>query len=85
MVCPLLFATRFLESILKEGLKAGERHYVHLSTDEQTAIAVGKRYGEPVLLKIEAMKMHQQGFKFYQAENGVWLTKNIFSNHIFVS
>src|SRR5438128_341220 len=26
-------ATRFLDSILKEGLKPGERHYVHLSQD----------------------------------------------------
>lgn len=66
-------ATRFLESILKEGLKPGERQHVHLSEDVQTATAVGQRYGKPVVLKIEALRMHQQGFKFYQAENGVWL------------
>lgn len=70
-------ATRFLESILKEGLKPGERQHVHLSEDVQTATAVGQRYGKPVVLKIEALRMHQQGFKFYQAENGVWLTTNI--------
>lgn len=66
-------ATRFLESILREGLKPGERQYVHLSEDVQTATAVGQRYGKPVVLKIEALRMHQQGFKFSQAENGVWL------------
>lgn len=66
--------TRFLESILKEGLKPGERQHVHLSEDVQTATAVGQRYGKPVVLKIEALRMYQQGFKFYQAENGVWLT-----------
>jgi len=67
-------ATRFLDSILKEGLRSGERQYVHLSEDVQTATAVGQRYGKPVVLKIEALRMHQQGFKFFQAENGVWLT-----------
>ncbi|GHU09133.1 putative RNA 2'-phosphotransferase [Betaproteobacteria bacterium] len=70
-------ATRFLESILKEGLKPGSRHYVHLSEDEQTATAVGQRYGKPVVLKIEALRMQQQGFKFFQAENGVWLVKEV--------
>lgn len=70
-------ATRFLDSIQKEGLKPQERQYVHLSEDEQTAIAVGQRYGKPVALKIEALRMHQQGFKFFQAENGVWLTTDI--------
>jgi putative RNA 2'-phosphotransferase len=67
-------ATRFFESIRKEGLLPGERHYVHLSQDVSTATAVGQRYGKPVVLKIEARRMHQQGFKFYQAENKVWLT-----------
>ncbi len=75
-------AIRFLESILKEGLKPGERQYVHLSEDEQTAVTVGKRYGKPVVLKIEALRMHQQGFKFFQAENGVWLTESVLSKFI---
>ncbi len=70
-------ATRFLESILQEGLKPGKRQHVHLSEDAQTATAVGQRYGKPVVLKIEALRMHQQGFKFFQAENGVWLVDNV--------
>lgn len=70
-------ATRLLDSILKEGLRSGERQYVHLSGDAQTAIAVGQRYGRPVVLRIEALLMHQQGFKFFQAENGVWLTEQV--------
>lgn len=75
-------ATRFLESIMREGLKSGERQYVHLSEDVQTATAVGQRYGKPVVLKIEALRMHQQGFKFFQAENGVWLTQCVPSSSI---
>ncbi|MHC8349443.1 RNA 2'-phosphotransferase [Pseudomonas sp. RT4P38] len=70
-------ATRFLESIHQQGLIAGSRHYVHLSRDIATAIAVGQRYGTPVVLKIDALRMHQQGFKFFQAENGVWLTEHV--------
>lgn len=67
-------ATRFLDAIYKEGLLPGARQYVHLSQDEKTAIAVGQRHGKPVVLTIQALLMHQQGFKFFRAENGVWLT-----------
>ncbi|WP_256662551.1 MULTISPECIES: RNA 2'-phosphotransferase [unclassified Pseudomonas] len=67
-------ATRFLESIREKGLTPGPRHHVHLLQDMQTAITVGQRYGKPVVLKVDALRMHQQGFRFFQAENGVWLT-----------
>ncbi|KVC57733.1 RNA 2'-phosphotransferase [Burkholderia stagnalis] len=67
-------ATRFLESIHAQGLKAGTRHHVHLSQDMSTAISVGKRYGKPVVLAIRARHMHERGFRFFMAENGVWLT-----------
>lgn len=67
-------ATRFLNSIIQEGLKPQERQYVHLSKDIETATAVGRRYGKPVILKIKALLMHEQGFRFYLSENGVWLT-----------
>ncbi|HTD29703.1 MAG TPA: RNA 2'-phosphotransferase [Xanthomonadaceae bacterium] len=70
-------ATRFLESILAEGLRPGQRHHVHLSEDITTATAVGQRYGKPVVLKIEALRMHRQGFVFFRAENGVWLTDSV--------
>lgn len=67
-------AQRFIESIRREGLKPGSRHYVHLSADEQAARSVGQRYGSPVVLVVNAELMHAQGFVFHQAENGVWLT-----------
>ncbi|PWK30019.1 RNA 2'-phosphotransferase [Pseudomonas sp. OV226] len=75
-------ATRFLASIQQQGLVAGSRHHVHLSQDIAAAVAVGQRHGKPAVLKIEALRMHQQGFKFFQAENGVWLTKNVPSDLI---
>lgn len=70
-------ATRFLDSIKEKGLIAGDRHYVHLSTDEQTAISVGQRHGKPIVIKIKALLMYQQGFKFFLADNGVWLIKTV--------
>ena len=70
-------ASRFLDSILAEGLRSGERHHVHLSEDVSTATAVGQRYGTPVLLKIDALRMHRKGFVFFQADNGVWLTEHV--------
>lgn len=70
-------ATRFLTSILEQGLNAKSRQYVHLSSDEDTAIQVGMRHGKPVVLKIQALNMYKQGFRFYQANNGVWLTQSV--------
>ena len=75
-------ATRFLASIREQGLLPGSRHHVHLSEDEETAIAVGRRYGKPVVLKVKALLMFEQGFKFYQADNGVWLTESVMTKFI---
>ncbi|MDX7986848.1 RNA 2'-phosphotransferase [Xenorhabdus sp. 12] len=70
-------ASRFLDSIFKQGIVAGTRHYVHLSAEISTAIKVGQRHGKVIILKIESLRMYELGFKFHQADNGVWLTKNI--------
>lgn len=69
-------AKKFIPSILKEGLLPKSRQYVHLSTDIATAKAVGKRHGEVQILQIDTKAM-QKDFEFYQAENGVWLTKSV--------
>lgn len=70
-------ATRFIESIMREGLKPGQRQYVHLSAETATAESVGRRYGLPVILCVRAGEMHAGGFKFHQAENGVWLVWHV--------
>ena len=70
-------ATRFLDSIHKSGLLPQSRQYVHLSDNEQTAKTVGVRHGSPVILKIDANKMYNDGIKFYLSENKVWLTKKV--------
>lgn len=70
-------ATRFLDSIFKEGLKPQKRQYVHLSTDIDTATAVGKRYGKPIILKTNTENMCKQGYKFFLSDNNVWLTEHV--------
>ncbi len=65
---------RFLPSILVEGLTKGQRHHVHLSKDIETARKVGARRGKPVILKVDAGRMHAQGVPFFVSANGVWLT-----------
>lgn len=70
-------ATRFLDTIKQQGLMAGSRQYVHLSTDTETAHSVAIRHGQPVILKINSAEMYQQGYHFYLADNGVWLTEHV--------
>ena len=53
------------------------RHHVHLSADEETARRVGSRRGRPVILRIEAARMHADNHPFFLAANGVWLTDHV--------
>lgn len=68
-------ATRFASSIRARGLVAGSRQYVHLSVDRETALQVGKRYGKPLLLEVEALAMSRSGYEFFLSANGIWLTR----------
>ena len=70
-------ATRFVAAILLEGLKPQSRQQVHLSIDLPTAQRVGQRHGKPFIFRIDALRMHRQGFRFYLADNGVWLVDQV--------
>ena len=70
-------ASRFLESIMRDGIKSMNRQYVHLSLTEETAQKVGKRHGNPVILFINSKDMHEEGHKFYLSENKVWLVRYV--------
>ncbi|MDN3238144.1 RNA 2'-phosphotransferase [Glycomyces tritici] len=67
----------FVATIREEGLKAMDRHHVHLSPDRETAVKVGSRRGKPVVLVIDAERMAGAGHAFYKSENGVWLTDHV--------
>ncbi len=75
-------ADRFIDSILREGLRPQSRQQVHLSFDIATATAVGARHGRPVVLLIDAAGMQRDGRLFLRADNGVWLTDEVPSNYI---
>lgn len=75
-------ATRFLESIMQEGLKPGQRHHVHLSSDTDTAKAVGQRYGKPAILEINTEQMHNDGYQFFLSDNHVWLISSVANQYI---
>lgn len=77
-------ATRFLHSIMQDGLKARSRQFVHLSIDIGTAKLVGQRHGKPVILKIDAKQMTEDGCSFFLSDNLVWLTSSIPSRYITV-
>ena len=68
---------KYVESIQKVGLIPKSRLYVHLSTDIQTAIQVGKRHGQPVVYQIDTQQMVHDGFIFYISANHIWLTKAV--------
>jgi putative RNA 2'-phosphotransferase len=70
-------ATHHLDSILQQGLVKGRRHHVHMSTNKETMIAVAIRHGKPVLLSIDAKRMHADGHEFFVTGNHVWLTDHV--------
>lgn len=70
-------AERFAASIEAKGLLSGNRLYVHLSPDTETAEKVGRRHGKPVIYQVNSGQMYQDGYSFYLSANGVWLTKTV--------
>lgn len=75
-------AARFLDAIESEGLKPMSRLYVHLSKDIETALKVGRRHGNPVVLKVSSGDMYKDGQRFYLSENGVWLIKKVDAKYL---
>ncbi len=67
---------RNANSIAAQGILKGTRLYVHLSADIETAKKVAaRRKGNSLIYKISAQIMHEDGYKFFQSKNGVWLTE----------
>lgn len=75
-------ATRFLDSIYKDGIKKMSRNYVQLSQNIDTATEVGQRHGSPVILEINTKQMVDDGIKFYLSNNNVWLTDYVSPDYI---
>lgn len=70
-------AEKNVETIKQKGLMKMRRHHVHLSSDVETALSVGKRYGKPVVFKIKTGEMLTRGYKFFISANKVWLIDEV--------
>ena len=77
-------ATHFLQSIRGSGIVPKGRMYVHLSPDEQSAFEIGRRHGEPIILTIQARRMHGDGCQFFLSSSGIWLTENVPPEYVII-
>ncbi|GIE32234.1 putative RNA 2'-phosphotransferase [Actinoplanes italicus] len=74
-----------LEAILRDGLRPRSRHHVHLSIDLPTAVTVGRRRSQDVVVfSVEAGAMAEAGHVFHRSANGVWLTSSVPPRHLSV-
>jgi len=70
-------------SILNNGLNSGNRDYVHLSQDMNTAVLVAHRHSRVVVVfEIDGIQMKRDGLKIYESENGVILTEYVSPKYI---
>jgi putative RNA 2'-phosphotransferase len=70
-------AERFVSSISEKGLMKQQRQHVHLSSNVETAISVGRRHGRPFIFEILAQQMFSEKYEFFLSANGIWLTDNV--------
>lgn len=68
-------ARESVPSIREKGLLPMGRLFVHLSADPGTARRVGSRHGRPVIFRLDARRMAEDGFVFFRSVNGVWQTE----------
>ena len=72
-----------LAAIMREGLRPGSRHHVHLSADVPTALRVGRRRSADVaVLRVAAAGMAAAGHVFHRSTNGVWLTSVVPAEYV---
>lgn len=65
-------------TIVESGLRPMARHFVHLSLDIETAIAVGRRRTRsPVVLRVRAGEAHRASIPFYLAGESIWLADHV--------
>lgn len=75
-------ATDNLSSIKREGLLRNARQFVHLTVDITQGFEVGRRYGTPVVIPIDAMAMHADGCALYPMTPTVWLTETVLPHYL---
>ena len=73
---------RFLPSIAEEGLDKKSRTAVSLTDDRRRAIRSGMRHGDPIVLRIDAGRMRDDGSWFKKGEDGVWCVESVPEEYI---
>jgi putative RNA 2'-phosphotransferase len=54
------------------------RQYVHLTTERELAVQVGKRKASvPEILQVDALAAHNAGVAFYPRSEVVWLAEKV--------
>lgn len=76
---------QFQKSIEVNGINKGSRTYVHLSSDVETATAVARRRGRPVVFAIYTPPMVSDGVKFFLSDNGVWLVDYVDQRYLSIA
>jgi putative RNA 2'-phosphotransferase len=77
-------STAAIASILANGLHPMSRQYVHLTPDQQLAIAVGSRHGKPRLIRVDAHSAFADGQVFYEANRSFWLVASLAPRYLSV-
>lgn len=70
-------AANAIQQIMRDGLNPRSRQFVHLTDDFDMAFNTGERHGDSTVLNIDAYKMYQDGFKFYNPVPHVWLVSSV--------
>jgi len=69
--------------ILEKGLKPMGRQYVHLTTQKELALRIGRRRDpEPVLLEVQAKRAYEDGIIFYRANELIYLVDYLSTEYI---
>lgn len=67
-----------VDSIRRQGLIAGARQYVHLTSNQRRASIIGERHSkEVVILTIRAADAHKTGVVFHYPEDEHWLVTTL--------
>jgi putative RNA 2'-phosphotransferase len=70
-------AKNTLPLIKQSGLLKMSRQHVHLSKDQATALSVGKRHGDPIILTVDVKMIKADGLNIYLSHNGVHLMDHV--------
>ena len=72
-----------LKSIQEQGLVAGTRQYVHMTTNLNTATIVAERRTQnPIILKVHSFIAYENGIVFHNPEDELYLAKTIPAEYI---